>query len=618
VWSLEPFRHAAPRGLLLENRAMRKLLLAASFLAFPTFAFAQPAQVSEVIVTATRLPAFVEETPSVHVITREEIEDRQAVFAPDILDTVPGLSVFRNGAFGGPAGVQIRGASADKTLVLIDGVPVNDPSSPAGTYDFSGLDLADVDRIEILSGPQGSIWGSDAIGGVIAFTTRELNGLSGSFEGGSLNTTRTTLSAGRATAAYALGVSASGFSTDGISAAANGTEPDGFTSWTAGVSGRATVNPALTFDGKLRYTEGEVDLDGYAPPFYAFDDSNDRASNRTWSGYVRARGEALGLEHTLLYSGLQMERTNFGAYKARRNDWRWASGRGAPADVFAFLVGAERDETRASVSVGVAELGATSAFAVARWRPMAGASVTASVRYDDPDDFAGQTTGRIAGSYEIGWGLTASASLGQGFKTPTISQAVCDFCYTPAVPLQPEKAEGWDASLAWRSGDGRFKADVTGYRLAVRDQIAYVGGTYINIDRTLTTGVETQGEARITDQLSLRASYAYADAVDRSTGARLVRVPEHSGSASLDWHGERLRGDFTLRAQGEQADRDPDTFAPAARKGYVVADLAGSYAVSEGLELTARVENIADRRYQQVLGYGEPGRTVYVGFRIRP
>jgi vitamin B12 transporter len=574
--------------------------------------------VNEVVVTATRLPAFVEETPSVHVIGRQEIEDRQAVFAPDILDTVPGLSVFRNGAFGGPAGVRIRGASADKTLVLIDGVPVNDPSTPAGTYDFSGLDLSDVDRIEILSGPQGSIWGSDAIGGVIAFTTREPNGLGGSFEGGSLNTTRATLAAGLAAADHAIGVSASGFATDGISSAANGTERDGFTSWTAGVNGRVSVSQALTLDGKLRYTEGDVGLDGYAPPFFEFGDTQDRASNRTWTGYARAKGEAFGLEHTLLFSGYQTERVNFGPYKARRNDWRWTSGRGGTGDVFAFLIGAERDETRATVSSGVANLSATSAFAVARWRPIERASVTASLRYDDPDRYAGQTTGRIAGSYEIGWGVSASASFGQGFKTPTIAQSVCDFCYMPPAPLQPERAEGWDASLAWRSPGGRYTANVTGYRLAVRDQIDYVDGTYVNIERTLMTGVETEGRARITDALSVRASYAYADAVDRSTGEPLVRVPEHSGSASLDWHGERLRGGLTVRAQGEQGDLDPSTFGAAMRKGYVVADLAGSYAISKGLELTARVENIADRRYQQVLGYAEPGRTVYVGFRIRP
>ena len=598
---------------------MRSCLPATAALAVLT---AMPAHaetpVDELVVTAARLPTDRKVITGAHVIDRAEIEARNTAFAADLLSTIPGVSIARAGAFGGVAAIRIRGAAPDKTLVLIDGVPMNDPSTPAGTYDFSGLDLGDVDRIEILSGPQGSIWGSDAIGGVIAFTTRELNGFSGSFEGGSLNTTRGTLAAGMADADHAIGVSASGFSTDGISAAANGTEPDGFTSWTAGLNGRANVSPALTLDGKLRYTEGDVDLDGYAPPFFTFGDTQDKASNRTWTGYGRAKGEAFGVEHTLLYSAYQTERFNFAPYKARRNDWRWTSGRGGAGDVFAFLIGAERDETRATVSSGVANLSATSAFAVARWRPLERASMTASVRYDDPDRYAGQTTGRIAGSYEIGWGLTASASFGQGFKTPSIAQSVCDFCYMPAAPLQPERAEGWDANLAWRSTEGRLTANLTGYRLAVRDQIDYVAGTYVNIDRTLATGIETEGQARITDALSVRASYAYADAVDRSTGAPLVRVPEHSGSASVDWHGERLRGDFTVRAQGEQADLDPDTFLPTRRKGYVVADLAGSYAISKGVELTARVENIGDRRYQQVLGYAEPGRTVYVGFRIRP
>lgn len=598
---------------------MRPLLLAATCLAaLPSLAFAQNAQVEEVIVTASRLPAFVEETPSAHVITREEMEDRQAVFAPDILNTVPGLSVFRNGAFGGPAGVRIRGASADKTLVLIDGVPVNDPSTPAGTYDFSGLDLAEVDRIEILSGPQGSIWGSDAIGGVISFTTRELNGFSGSFEGGSLDTTRATLAAGLADEGYAIGVSASGFSTDGISAAANGTEPDGFTSWTAGVAGRAKVAPWLSVDGKARYTEGDVQLDGYTPPYYTFGDTSERANNQTWSGYGRARVQALGLEHTLLYSSYQTARFNFSPYKARRNDWRWTTGKGGAADAFAFLLGAERDETRATVSIGVADLGETSAFAVARWRPIERASVTASARYDDPDQYKAQATGRIAGSVEIGAGFSAAASFGQGFKTPTISQTICDFCYIAGGPLKPERAEGWDVSLSWRTPDSRYRADVTGYRLSVKDQIAYYGAHYVNLDRTLATGVEAQARARLTDTLGVKVAYAYTDAVDRSTGERLTRVPEHSGSASLNWHGERLRGALTVRAEGRQADSDPTTFMPATRDGFVTADLSGSYAVSDGFELTGRVENLADERFQEVLGYGEPGRTVYVGFRIRP
>ncbi|HEX5776230.1 MAG TPA: TonB-dependent receptor plug domain-containing protein, partial [Caulobacteraceae bacterium] len=170
---------------------MRNLLLAASCLAaLPTLAHAATAMVDEVIVTATRLPSAAEDIPGVRVIDEADIEARQAVFAIDVLETVPGVSVFRNGGAGGVTSLRLRGAESDKTLILIDGVPVNDPSLPDGGYDLSALDLADVARIEILAGPQGSIWGSDAIGGVVAFTTRELEGWRAQAEFGSRDTLR--------------------------------------------------------------------------------------------------------------------------------------------------------------------------------------------------------------------------------------------------------------------------------------------------------------------------------------------------------------------------------------------------------------------------------------------
>ena len=128
------------------------------------------ATLDEAVVTATRLPSLVDQAPGARIVTAEDIEQRQTSFAADVLDTIPGVSVARTGAFGGVTGVRIRGASTDKTLVLVDGVPMNDPSDPNGAFDFAALDLADIDRVEILSGPQGSLWGSEAIGGVVAFT----------------------------------------------------------------------------------------------------------------------------------------------------------------------------------------------------------------------------------------------------------------------------------------------------------------------------------------------------------------------------------------------------------------------------------------------------------------
>ncbi|HZZ35006.1 MAG TPA: TonB-dependent receptor [Caulobacteraceae bacterium] len=602
---------------------MRLLFLSTAI----ALAMAAPASADdELVVTAKRLPALITETPDARVIDQGEIELRQAVFAADVLSTAPGVSVSRNGGFGGVTSVRMRGASADKTLVLIDGVVQNDASQPAGGYDFAGLDLADIERIEVLSGPQGSLWGSDAIGGVIALTTREQDGWRASLEGGSFGTARGSAALGARTDDWALNASLSGYRSDGISKADGFPEKDGFRTWTAGLGGRLRLSDAVSLDGRLRYSDSHVDTDGYAPPFFTFGDTAEFATSRAWTGYARATVDGpWGLSNSFTFAATDLKRANLGGdfpsrFSAVRRDYRWMAHRGAPEDRFGIAFGAERDETSASLSTSeTQDLGDTSVFVAAHVRPLKRISLTGSVRYDDPDSFASRTTARIGAVAELGWGFSLTGDWGQGFKIPTISETACDFCFPPgpSVGLRPERAEGWDMGVRWRSGDGRVLASVSGFRLAVRDQISYGVGRYVNIDRTLSTGVEADLEARLSERLTLKANYAYTDAVDRSTGARLLRVPEHAGSASLMWNGARWSGALTVRAEGEQADSDPSTFLPAIRKGFVLADLAGGYRVTEKVEITARVENLADRHYQEALGYGEPGRAVYVGVRLR-
>ncbi|MEO8927190.1 MAG: TonB-dependent receptor plug domain-containing protein, partial [Caulobacteraceae bacterium] len=279
---------------------MRALFIPILLLAGPAFAD-PPTPVGEVIVTAGRLPAELADAPDAHVVTRQEIDLRQASFAADVLRLIPGLAVSDNGAFGGATGVRIRGASADKTLVLIDGVVQNDASQPSGGYDFGALDLSDIARIEVLSGPQGSLWGSDAIGGVIALATREEDGWRAALEGGSLSTARASVGFGHSGEAWALGASASGFSTGGVSKADGFPERDPFYEWTASLGGRVALNPALGLDGRVRYANSHTDIDGYAPPAFTFGDTAEYATSRAWTGYARATWAGpWGFTHTLL------------------------------------------------------------------------------------------------------------------------------------------------------------------------------------------------------------------------------------------------------------------------------------------------------------------------------
>jgi vitamin B12 transporter len=579
----------------------------------------------EVIVTATRLSAIVTRTPGARVIDRRTLDQRGATFAADILGDLPGLSVVRSGAFGGVAQVRMRGASPGKTLVLVDGVPVNDPAEINGAFDFSGFDLSDIERIEVLSGPQSSLWGSDAIGGVIAFTTRDLDGLAAGLETGSFDTVRGRLAAGVSTGRYGFGAWVSQFRTDGISAAdeAGGNpEADGFASTTAGVRGRFAFSADVAIDGALRWTDSDADLDGFPAPAYALADTSDTQSSRQWSGFGRLRLKASGLEHQFSLSASDIARETVSAFpsafEADRQALRWqADGTLRGMD---FVIGADREETRGRLSTGRTEqLGTTSAFATARIEPTERLKLTGAMRFDDTGDFGAKVTGRVSGALDAGAGFILSAAGGTGFKAPSISQAVCDFCLSsrPFPALRPETAEGYEAAIGWASADRRIEARATVYRLGVDDQITYVvdPGTfesvYVNVARTATDGVELEARARLGQGFDLGLAWAWTDARDETTGARLLRVPEQAGSATLGWTGRRLSGALTVRGEGDQDD------AGGIRPGFITANLNGAWVLTEAVTLTVRLENLADRRYQQVFGYGEPGRSGFVGIRLR-
>jgi len=603
-------------------------IVAAAFAA-PVFAQSVRAQdaseLEDVVVTATRLPAIAADTPGARVIDETTIAQRGAVFAADILADIPGLSVTRSGAFGGVAQVRMRGATPGKTLVLVDGAPVNDAAEPNGAYDFSGFELGDISRIEVLSGPQSSLWGSDAIGGVIAFTTRELDGIRVEAEAGSYDTLRGRLAAGVANDQYAIGAWVSRFETDGISAAdeADGNaEDDGFENTTVGVKGRYAFTPIVTVDGSLRWSNSDADLDGFPAPTYGLADTLDRSESAQWSGVIGATVEAFGLSHRFSLSGSDIERDTISdfpsTFEAHRQTWRWQAD-GEVGEALDFAFGLEREDSEGSVSTGAkADLGTTSVFAVARFDVSEALSITGGLRYDDTDDFGAETTGRISAAYDLASGFILSGAYGTGFKAPSISQAVCDFCFAsiPFPTLTPETADSVEVALGWGSSDGRVSARATAYRLNIEDQIFYFFDSstfdsyYINLTETRTDGIELEGRALLGGGFDLSLAYAWTDARDETTGARLLRVPEHAGSATLAWTGEKLSGALTVRAEGDMDD------SGGQREGFVTANLNAAYALTETVTLTARIENLADERYQQVLGYGEPGRSAYVGVRL--
>lgn len=606
------------RSILLSTAALAAILPLSA-----AHAETDPDTLPEVVVTATRLPAVVADTPGARAIDARTIERRGAVFAADILTDIPGLSVYRAG-FGGVASVRIRGVSQDKSLVLVDGVPVNDASQPAGGFDFSGFDLGDIQRVEVLSGPQSSLWGSDAIGGVIAFTSRELDGLRAEAEAGSYDTLRGRLAVGRANDRWAVGAFVSRFDTDGFSAAdaANGnTEDDGFENTTIGLNGRFAFDPRLSIDGRLRWSDSFAELDGFGPV-----DAADTAATENRSGFVRLRAvDVLGLDHQITLAASEIERDSVSAYpsvyQGERRLWRWQADSRDQNAALTYAFGAEREETEADLNGRTAGLGTTSVFGVARYRPNERLSLNLGLRHDETDDFGGEITGRASAAYALGGGFILSGAYGTGFKAPSVAQSVCDFCFvlptTHPAALVPETAKGGEIALGWTSADRRIDGRLTLYRLEVEDQIDgfFNSGTwefyYVNIDRTRTDGLEFEGFADLGGGWDLNLAYAWTDATDLGAGTPILRVAEHSGSATLGWTGERLSGALTVRAEGDMPD------SGGTRDGFTVANLNGAWAVNDRVSLTARIENLTDTHYQQLRGYGEAGRSAYVGIRLR-
>ena len=596
-------------------------LLIAAPAAAQTAASQNAASLDAVTVTATRLPAPLLEVPGAKVVDRAEIERRNLAFATDAFTAVPGAALSRNGAFGGVASLRLRGASSDKALVLIDGVPVNDPSQPAGSYDFGALDLADVDRIEILAGPQGSLWGSDAIGGVVNILTRETQGLRASVEAGSYDTWRATGGAGVSGERGAFSVSGAAFRSGGVSKADardGNIEDDGFNNLTLGAAGRVEAAPGVKLEGRVRYNRARSEFDSFGGPTGVID-GPDVSRVESLSGFARATVDGpAGFSHAFTVDVADIDRRYGGPFpfqaKGGRVDWRWLA-RQDEARPLALAFGLEREEAHEDTGDGRQSAHNTAAFAIARWAPDARFSVSASLRRDEPQRYKGRTTARLSGLARLGGGFSLGASFGQGFKTPALFQSVypCLECATPGPnrALKPERAEGYDATLTWADPKGRGEASVTVYRLNLRDRIDYAYPTgYLNIARARSTGLEAQGRWSLGRGFALRGSYAWTDAKDSLTGAQL-RTPRHAGTLGLDWTGGRLQLAALARAQTGSPD------ANGRAKGFTVVEASGGYALSKAVRLTLRIENLFDRHYQVAYGYGEPGRSAYAGLALR-
>lgn len=421
-----------------------------------------------IIVEGSRLNLKVTEVgTSIGIITADDIEALGVDFAIDAIASVAGVTVNQNGPFGGQASVRIRGAASEQTLVLIDGVPVNDPSSPGGGFNFARVDTESIERIEILKGAQSTLWGTDAIGGVVSIKTKQPEaGFGGTAfaEYGSFNTLRggASLENGSEQGDFRLAVA--GISTDGISRADESdgnSEDDGYDAITLSAKGGLNFGSDGRITADVYWAEADTEIDGFEP---GFTDTDDTSETEEFSGNISLTGSLFDgkLENQALVGYSQIDRNNFDGgvpsfdADGERMILRY-QGTLNLNDANTLAFGAERDETTALDDDTTID----GLFGLYAFKPTDALTLTSGLRVDDHSTFGTETTARLAAAYNPTDQVTLRASWGQGFKAPTIFQITGGGFAAPNPNLQPETSEAFDAGIDWRSRDGRADASIT-------------------------------------------------------------------------------------------------------------------------------------------------------------
>ncbi|MEM7781086.1 MAG: TonB-dependent receptor [Pseudomonadota bacterium] len=598
----------------------------------------------KIVVTANRTSRAISQVgESVTVVGEEEIINRQATDVLDILRTVPGVTFNRNGGLGTNAGVSIRGAQSDQTLVLIDGIRINDPASPGGGFNFGPLLAGNISRVEVVRGSQSVLYGSQAIGGVVNLLTREPTEELAYFARAEYGARDTAEIVGNVSGRFgpvAASFGATYARTDGISARSGGTEVDGFES--LGFNGKLDVALASNISLDLRgfYADGDTDIDGFGAP-----DADIVSSRQDFVGYA-------GLNASFL-DGRFRNRLGFGYTDISRNNFNFdtdsetfvASGENRrfeyqgvfdTGDFAEIVFGAEREESEfTSSSFGAppsnADVWINSLYSQINVTPIDGLSLTGGLRYDDHETFGSATTFSASGAYSPNDGDTViRASYGEGFKAPALFQLFSDF---GNLDLVPEESESWDVGITHSFLDGKAQFGVTYFERDGTNEIVFVSctgsllppclvpeevrpsGTYDNIALTQADGWEFGVALQPVDGFDVSLNYSIIDAFDGTTGNRLPRRAEETASLVVDYRMENGFGiGATILVVGDSFDNASNT---RPLDGYALADIRVSYGIAESLELFGRIENVTDEEYETVRGFNQPGRSVFGGVRLR-
>lgn len=577
-------------------------------------------EVDEIIVKGARI-----ETPasnfgsSIFILNSKDIRLRGIRSAIDAISSSPGVTTKKNGSFGGVGSVRIRGASSSQTLVLVDGVPVNDASSPGGGYNFEYLDTSNIERIEVLRGSQSTLWGSDAIGGVVNIFTKsaEDNSVNILSETGSFGLRKINSEFGLVSNFGKFLFLVDDTSLDGISKADRkdgNIEKDGFETNSYSFKGNMEVNN-IKIKGLLSYIKSDVEYDSFGF-VTGVQDGDERSITEEFTGNLTIKFNLFGkkLENTFSFNQSDISRDyftdnnlTFGA-DGDRKLYRYQGNTGfGKYNKIAF--GFEKEESNVSLD----KLLIDSLFLLYQFQPIKDLVVSAGIRNDDNKGFSSKTTRKIAAAYKISENISIKSSWGEGFKVPTIFQTTffCCGANSANTNIRPEVSTSYDLGFDFSLKD-KFSFSLIYFKQDVNNQInfSFSLGGYENIDFVESDGFEISSNSKVSETVNLFINYSYIDSID-GNGLRLINIPKDSGELVLTYvPSSKLSGSMALKYNGSEI----STYGNL--NSWSRVDINLFYKLNNFSEIYFRVENLFDEDYQQVFGYGTPDRSGLVGIKV--
>jgi vitamin B12 transporter len=616
--------------------------------------------------SGTNIGTQIDQTGSaITVVTGAQLKAQQVRHAADALRSLPGVAVSRTGGFAGVTQVRMRGAEGNHTLVVIDGIEAN--SANNGEFDFANLSVEDIERIEVIRGPQSGIYGSNAVGGVINIVTRGGRGpltVSVKAEAGSFNTQDGALRiSGGNDKAYFSG-SLHQRKTSGFEIAPNGAENDGSQLSNVSLKAGAEIVRDVDLDLTLRSqrTRGKRDTEGVElGKLQEQVDAPTTFTNADMLLGARLRWSMMGggLIHELRASQASNVITDDAPdFKARNESETSKYAYKATASFATPGVSAIKHSVTGQIETRNDNFRPLSDFADGIERERGQRSfagewtgaiydrlfLTAGARRDDNDTFQDFTTWRTSASLKLTEiGLRPHASLGTGVKVPTMYELFGSIpaFFTPNPNLTPEFSRGWDAGVELALWQRRVVLDVTYFKSELTDKIdgfatdTLTGNfTAVNLaGASRRDGIETEATWQVLPGVTLRGAHTWLDATS-PTGLREVRRPQHAARVDVAWQFDSGRGLLNLGAvyNGSQDDNvrrvtaincfppfgcfptlQPERFKLS---DYTVVSLAAAYKLTPQVELFGRIENVLDTKYQEIYGFETAGIAAFAGLRL--